>query len=244
MWVYGIHPVRELLRGGKRRARRVVLRDDLRKHISAEMGVLARKQGARVERLGRAVFDSRFSGHRSQGVAAEVFERDPMGLADLLEIPGKKGCPALFLLLDGVEDPGNLGAIIRTAEAAGIHGIVLPARRSAPLGETAARASAGALDAVDFAVVPNIKHAISAMRERGITVVAAEAGEGDFPWKLDLTVDLAIVVGGEGSGVRPTVRSRCDVVASLPQLGKLNSLNVSVATGMLLYEVSRQRCAR
>jgi len=241
MWIYGIHPVRELLGGGKRRTRRVVLRDDLRKPVAAEIGILARRRGIRVEGMSRTAFESRFAGHRSQGVVAEVFERDPMDLSDLLEIPGKQGQSALFLLIDGVEDPRNLGAIIRSAEAAGVHGVVLPARRSAPLGETAARASAGAVDVVDIAVVPNIKHAISAMQEQGIAVVGAEAGKGVFPWRIDLTGNLAIVVGGEGRGVRPTVLSRCDAVASLPQLGRLNSLNVSVAAGMLLYEVARQR---
>jgi 23S rRNA (guanosine2251-2'-O)-methyltransferase len=143
-------------------------------------------------------------------------------------------------VVDSVQDPRNLGAILRTAEVAGVHGVVLPKRRIAR-GKTVEKASAGALQYLPIVNVPNIKHALSKFRERGITVYAAEAGGQMLYWEADMTVPLTIVIGSEGEGIKRTVKSYADSVITIPIRGKINSLNVSVATGILLYEVLRQR---
>jgi len=238
----GINPVREALIAGQRPIRRVVLQDGVEGRASVrEILGLARKAGVRVDRLGKRAFQSKFPFKAAQGVAADILPKKPLVLEELLEIPGKRKEPALFVLLDGVEDPRNLGAIVRTAEASGVHGMLIPLRRSAPMGTTVAKTSAGALEFVDFSQVVNLRNSADRLRERGITLVGAQAGSPRMAWQADFTGPVAIVLGGESQGLRPIISRTCDLVVSLPRLGSVNSLNVAVAAGMLLYEVRRQR---
>lgn len=201
----------------------------------------AREKGIRVDMVSREAFRKKCPHKSGQGVMAEVMATRTIPLEEMLDIPARKGERAFFMLLDGVEDPRNLGAVIRAAESSGVHGLVLPSRRSASLGATAARTSAGAMEFLDFTVLSNIKTAVAAMQDQGIRVFGAEAGRGEPPWRLDFKGDVALVLGGEGRGVRPSLLSACDAIVSLPQYGRLNSLNISVAAGMLAYEVMRQR---
>jgi 23S rRNA (guanosine2251-2'-O)-methyltransferase len=185
-------------------------------------------------------FDSRFpKGH--QGVAAEVVKRRGIPLDELLGIPGERGEAPFFVVLDSVEDPRNLGAVLRSAEAAGVHGVVIQERRAAGLVPEVSKASAGASEHIPVTVVPNIKHAIARMKDMGIQVIGAEPGPHPPPWGLALSGPLALVVGSEGRGLRKTVREKCDSFVTLPIRGRVNSLNTSVAAGVLIYEVLRQR---
>jgi 23S rRNA (guanosine2251-2'-O)-methyltransferase len=230
----------EALRGGRR---------VLRLHVSARRvkslaGIVERARETGVEIA--VIHDMRFfesrwpKGH--QGVAAEVEGGGSTDLDSLLAIPGSSGEPALFVVLDEIEDPRNAGAIIRTAEAAGAHGLVVQERRSANLaGPIVAKASAGAIEHIAITVVPNVKNALDAMAEAGVLIVGAEAGGEDAPWDIDMRGPIALVVGSEGRGLRRVVRERCAKVASIPMRGMVNSLNASVAVGALLYEVIRQR---
>jgi len=238
----GVNPVREALVAGRRPIRRVLVQEGSEGRPAVrEISALARKAGIRVDSLPRPVFHSRFPGKGVQGVAAEVMAKHPLDLDELLRASSSRRDPALFVLLDGVEDPRNVGAVVRAAEATGVHGLVLPTRRSAPIGATVAKTSAGALEFVEFAQVVNIRNAVDRMKEAGITVAGADADAPLPAWKADLGGPLAIVLGGEDQGLRPVVRKACDVLVSLPREGSVNSLNVSVAAGMLLYEVRRQR---
>jgi 23S rRNA (guanosine2251-2'-O)-methyltransferase len=158
----------------------------------------------------------------------------------LMEIPDKKGETPFFVILDCIEDPRNLGAILRSAEAAGVHGVVIQERRSAKPGPEAAKASAGAMEHIPVCVVSNIKHAIEAMKKIGITIVGAEAGKQPSPWEVDLRGPAALVLGSEDKGVRRVVREKCDMIVSLPIRGQVTSLNTSVAAGILIYEYLRQ----
>ena len=240
--IFGINSVREALLADSRHVRRVFLEEGHRRRMAVEeIRELARRADIRVDVLPRKAFSGKCPDKAAQGIAAEVEAKKSLPLDALLDIPAKRGEDPLFILLDGVEDPRNLGAIIRTAEASGVHGMVLPSRRSASFGSTAAKTSAGAMEFMDFSVVTNIKGAMDAMKSRGIFIVGVEAGRGGSPWKMDFEGPVAIILGSEGRGVRPTVLSACDFLVSLPQLGRINSLNVSVAAGMLLYEVLRQR---
>jgi 23S rRNA (guanosine2251-2'-O)-methyltransferase len=147
----------------------------------------------------------------------------------------------LLVLLDGVEDPHNLGAILRTCECAGVDGVFIPEHRAAGLNETVAKTSAGAVEYVRVARVTNLVPLIGELKDRGLWVVGVEGGTGNIYSDFDLKVPLAVVLGSEGKGVRRLVREKCDAVVSIPMRGKINSLNVSVAAGIVLFEAVRQR---
>ena len=175
---------------------------------------------------------------RHQGVIAVATEFEYSDVDDVLE--RKDGKPLLVLILDGIEDPHNLGAIIRVAECAGVNGILLPRRRCCPVTDTAVKVSCGASQYVKIAKVNNVNDAIRDLKERGIFVLAADMGGADI-YRTDLTGDIAIVIGGEGEGVHQLTSKLCDGKIALPQFGQINSLNASVATGIVVYEAVRQR---
>jgi 23S rRNA (guanosine2251-2'-O)-methyltransferase len=238
VWIYGLNPVIEALRSGSE-IRKIVVsasRRDLALLMEREATLL----GVKLLREDPAFFESRFpKGH--QGIAAVVSPREYLGLEELLSIPAGKGEIPLFVVLDCLEDPRNLGAILRVADAGGVHGVVIQSHRSVTLGPEAIKASAGAAQHIPIAMVANVKHAIRAMKEAGITVVGAEAEAGRTVWETDLAGPLALVIGSEGKGLRRTVKESCDVLVSLPMKGKVNSLNASVATGIIIFELMRQK---
>lgn len=177
----------------------------------------------------------------NQGVLAYAAAKDYVSLEDLLAIPKRRGEPALFCILDGIEDPMNLGAILRTAEATGVHGVIIRSRRAVGLTAVVAKASAGAIEHVPVARVANIAQSIETLKENNIWVTGIDmAGETDYT-AVDHRVPSAIVVGGEGKGLSPLVRKRCDTIAFIPMKGKISSLNASVAAALVMYQAFRQR---
>ncbi len=237
-WLYGLNPVREALRS-KRPVKALHVYSGRHRGV-AELKAEAQRRGIPVKTEPADFFDSRFpKGH--QGVAAEVLLKGYVSLAELLAIPGERGEAPFFVVLDQVEDPRNLGAVLRTAEAAGVHGVVIQRRRQAGLGPEASKASAGASEYVAVAAVSNVKHALDEMKEAGIAIAGAEADAEALPWEVGLSGPLALVIGSEGRGLRRVVRQRCDLVMRLPMRGRVNSLNTSVAAGVLIYEALRQR---
>jgi 23S rRNA (guanosine2251-2'-O)-methyltransferase len=240
-WIYGFNPVLEALRAG-RNIKAVYVSSGRHEKVS-EIRKESEIRGVPVETAGNTFFDSRFpKGH--QGVAARVIQRGYVSVDELLAIPSGRNETPLFIILDGVEDPRNFGAILRSADAAGVHGVVIQSHRSASLGPEVAKTSAGAVEYVPVSMVPNIKHAIREMKERGITVIGAEAGDYPALWEVDLTVPLTVIIGSEGMGARKTVRGACDIIITIPMRGKINSLNASVASGILLFEILRQRSTK
>jgi 23S rRNA (guanosine2251-2'-O)-methyltransferase len=236
--IYGINPVREALRTGRARAVRLSGRDDGRLRALA---ALAAERGVTVTRVPAEVLDRQARGGVHQGVVAEVVEEESWEVGGLVR---EARAVPLLVVLDGIEDPHNVGAILRTADAAGADGVVLQRRRSAALGGAAAKASAGALAHVRIAQVVNIARAIEELQAAGVWVVGL-AGEAERAWdQVDFTMPSAIVVGAEGAGLRRLVRERCDFLASIPMGGQVGSLNVSVAAGVALFEAVRQRRAR
>jgi 23S rRNA (guanosine2251-2'-O)-methyltransferase len=237
-WIFGLNPVLEALKSG-RNIKALYVSSGRHERVS-EIRKAAEARGICVELSDNTFFDARFpKGH--QGVAARVAPRGYASLDALISIPSKRGEIPLFILLDSLEDPRNFGAILRTADAAGVHGVVIQSHRSVSLGPEVAKTSAGAVEYVPVAIVSNIKHAIREMKERGITVMGTESGPHTPIWDMDLAQPLAVVVGSEGKGIRRTVKENCDFVGSIPMRGRINSLNVSVATGVVLFEVARQR---
>ncbi len=180
---------------------------------------------------------------RHQGVMAFAANYSYAEVSDLLEIARKKGEAPFLILLDGIEDPHNLGAILRTANLAGAHGVVIPKRRAAGLTPTVARTSAGAVNYTPVARVTNMAAAIEELKKAGMWFVCADMG-GTSMYKLDLTGPMGLVIGNEGEGVSRLVREKCDYIASIPMKGDIDSLNASVACGVLAYEILRQRMIR
>lgn len=184
--------------------------------------------------------DKLCGGAAHQGVAAFAAAHDYAELDDIFNLAQSRGESPFIVICDGLEDPHNLGAILRTAEAAGVHGVIIPKRNSVTLNYTVAKTSAGAIEYVPVVKVTNIAGTIDTLKDRGVWVFGADM-EGT-PWtELDFTGSAALVIGSEGRGLSKLVREKCDFIASLPMKGKINSLNASVAAGIMMFEASRQR---
>jgi len=237
-WIYGLNPVLEALRAG-RNIKGIFISSSRHEKV-LELKKEAEGRNIAFKILDPNFFDRSFTkGH--QGVAAEVSPKGYVSLDELLSIPLRKKETPLFIILDCIEDPRNFGAILRVADAAGIHGIVIQSHRSVTLGSEVSKVSAGAVEYVPVSIVANIKHAVYEMKKRGITVAGAEADAEKILWDLNFKLPLALVIGSEGKGLRKTVRESCDILVKLPMQGKINSLNVSVAAGIFAFEILRQR---
>jgi 23S rRNA (guanosine2251-2'-O)-methyltransferase len=237
----GIHAVREALEAGSAFDRIVIAKGRQDSRIE-DIVQLARERGIAVRFEDRAQLDRLANSRDHQGVVAIAAARAASTLQDILDRANhSKGQQGLVVLLDGVEDPHNLGAIIRTALAAGAHGVVIPERRAAGLTDTVARASAGALAHLPIAKVTNLARSMEELKEAGYWLVGLdEDGEKTYT-EVDYTSPTGIVMGGEGKGLHDLTLKRCDFVVSLPTTGPVKSLNVSVAAGVVLFEAVRQR---
>jgi 23S rRNA (guanosine2251-2'-O)-methyltransferase len=237
----GIHAVREALEAGSAFDRIVIAKGRQDARIE-DIVQLARERGIAVRFEDRAQLDRLANSRDHQGVVAIAAARAASTLQDILDRANhSKGQQGLVVLLDGVEDPHNLGAIIRTALAAGAHGVVIPERRAAGLTDTVARASAGALAHLPIAKVTNLARSMEELKEAGYWLVGLDE-DGEKPYtEVDYTSPTGIVMGGEGKGLHDLTRKRCDFVVSLPTAGPVKSLNVSVAAGVVLFEALRQR---
>ena len=239
--ISGKNPVLEALKAG-RPLNKILLSKSLRNDAAiAEILRCARDRGIPVEFLERQAIDRQSLTNTNQGVLAYTASKDYVTLDDLLAIPKKTGEPALFCVLDGIEDPMNLGAILRTAGATGVQGVIVRSRRAVGLTAVVAKASAGAIEYVPVARVANIAETIETLKKNNIWVIGIDMdGKTDFE-KVDFKLPSAIVIGGEGKGLSPLVRKRCDTIARIPMKGQISSLNASVAAALVMYAAFRQR---
>ncbi|MBE9503264.1 MAG: 23S rRNA (guanosine(2251)-2'-O)-methyltransferase RlmB [Proteobacteria bacterium] len=176
-----------------------------------------------------------------QGVVALLSQFNYSSLEELLSSWRKSGEKGLFVVLDGIQDPHNLGAIIRSAETAGIHGIIIPKDRAVGVTPAVEKVSAGAVEHVKIARVTNVVRTLKTLKKEGLWIAGAEGGGRESIYDADLNIDIALVIGSEGDGIRPLVKKECDLLLTIPMKGKINSLNASVAAALLMYEVLRQR---
>ena len=238
--ICGINPVMEALSAGARHFDRLLVVKGLRNRRISDAISRAGTLGIPLRFESRETLDRMASGIPHQGLIAVVSAKPVVSVEKILE---EARTPALVVVLDGVEDPRNLGAILRTVEAAGADGVLLPDRHSAGLSDTVSRASAGGLEHVKVASIGNVVQAIESLKARGLWVVGFDAS-GTERWDaVDYRKPIALVLGGEGRGIRRLVREHCDHLVSIPLFGHVNSLNVSVAAGIALYEIVRQRGA-
>jgi 23S rRNA (guanosine2251-2'-O)-methyltransferase len=242
--VFGVQPVLEALRAGARPVERLTLAEGAHESRLREILEIARYADIPVRRVPRADLQRIAAGANHQGVVATIAAAHYTHADELLDaLSARVGTndPPLAVVLDGVEDPRNLGAVLRTTECAGAHGVFVPERRASGLTETVAKAAAGALEYVPVARVANVARLLEELKGRGVwTVGTAADAEKDYT-EWDWTQPSALLLGGEGEGLRRLIRERCDVLVRIPLLGRIESLNVSVAAGIILYEAVRQR---
>lgn len=236
--VAGRNPVTEVL-SGERDVERVFIADGSEGSVS-KIVALAKEKGVIVDFVPKEKIDAMAPGVKHQGVAAKVSEYKYAELDDIFAKAEASGEDPFIIILDEIEDPHNLGAIIRTAECAGAHGIIIPKRRAASLTQTVALSAAGAIENMPVAQVTNLARTIEELQERGIWVGAADM-DGETYYEANLTGPIAIVIGNEGRGVGRLVKEKCDFVLSIPMYGKINSLNASNAAAVLLYGIRRAR---
>ncbi len=235
----GRNAVMELLKAGKT-VDKLFLSADVSGRM-ADIVALAKQAGAVIVECDKRKLDSMSETGVHQGVIAQAAAHEYVTLDDILQVARDRNENPLIVICDGLTDPHNLGAVIRSAETAGAHGVVIPKRRSVGLTATAAKASAGAIEHIGVARVTNLAAAIDELKEQGLWVFGADAGGDKNLYDADFAGSAAIVIGSEGNGLSRIVHDKCDFIVSIPMKGKVNSLNASAAAAVLLYEAVRQR---
>jgi len=238
MYIYGVNPVIEAFRFKEALQELYIAKNRLPK--LKELIKLAEKHSVSVKVVDEDFINKRVEGNH-QGVMAKIKQKKTITVYDAIRISEERKEPAFFLILDLIEDPQNFGAILRVADAAGVHAVIYQERRSAGIVPSVWKSSAGAVWHVNLVEINNIKYAIKELKNVGISVYALEASGERILWECNFIQPLAFVVGSEGKGIRQTVLSICDEVVKIPMKGMLNSLNVSVAAGVLAFEVLKQR---
>ena len=239
--ICGRNPVLEALRSGREIDRLLVAHGTGGGSVTAIIAK-CRAKGILIKEISPQKLDYYCGGANHQGVAVMFAAQEYATVEDMFALAETRGEKPFLIICDEIEDPHNLGAIIRTAEATGVHGVIIPERRSASLNATVAKAACGALEYVPVARVTNIANTIDALKERGVWVFGADM-DGDDYTRTDFDTPCALVIGNEGKGIGALTAKKCDAVISLPMCGKINSLNASVAAGILMYEVVRSRNA-
>lgn len=237
--VAGRNAVMEALKGS-RSVNKLMIANGSTEGSIKEIIAVAKEKGVNIQYWDRSKLDSIARGIRHQGVLAQVAPVQYAELEDILQVAQDRNEPPFIVLLDELEDPHNLGAILRTADAAGVHGVLIPKHRSCPLSATVAKTSAGAVEHVPVARVGNLVQTIKKLKQEGLWVAAADMDGKDY-YDTDLTGPLLLIIGSEGQGVGRLVKEQCDFVVRIPMVGKINSLNASVAGSILMYEAMKQR---
>ncbi|WP_098749105.1 23S rRNA (guanosine(2251)-2'-O)-methyltransferase RlmB [Paenibacillus sp. EZ-K15] len=239
--VAGKHSVTEALKSG-RTINKIWIAENAQKHLTLPIIAEAKKLGIVIQHVDKRKLDQMVPGVQHQGVVAQAAPYAYVEVEDLLKVAEEKGEPPFLLLLDEIEDPHNLGSILRTADCTGAHGVILPKRRSAQVTATVSKTSAGAVEYVPVARVTNLGQTIDQLKEMGVWVVGTVVDAVQELYDTEVfDGPVAIVIGNESKGMGRLIREKCDVLVKLPMAGKINSLNASVAAGVVMYEVIRRR---
>lgn len=243
-WIGGKHSLLEAMRAG-RTMNKIWVAEGAQKHLTQPIIAEAKKHGVIVQFVDKRKLDQMVPGLQHQGVVAQVAPYAYAEVDDLLKKAEETGEPPFLLILDEIEDPHNLGSILRTAECTGVHGVIIPKRRSASITATVSKTSAGAVEYVPVARVTNLAQTMEQLKEAGVWIVGTDvdAQQEMYDSGQVLTGAVAIVIGNESKGMGRLVREKCDILLKLPMAGQLNSLNASVAAGVIMYEVLRKRRA-
>lgn len=239
-YIAGKHSVLEALRSG-RTINKIWVAESAQKQLTAPIVAAAKSAGIVVQFVDKRKLDQMAENMQHQGVVAQVAPYEYATVEDLLARAKDKGEAPFLLILDEIEDPHNLGSILRTADCTGVHGVIIPKRRSAGITATVSKTSAGAVEYVPVARVTNIAQTIEELKEAGVWVSGADVAAKQSMYQSDFKIPTAIVIGNEAKGMGRLIKERCDFLIQLPMFGEINSLNASVAASVLMYEVVRQR---
>lgn len=240
-YIAGKHSVIEALQSG-RTINKIWISSQTQKHLIASIITEAKKVGTVVQTVDKRKLDQMVGEVKHQGVVAQVAAHKYVNLEDILAHAEHKGEAPFLLLLDEIEDPHNLGAILRTADCTGVHGVVIPKRRSVGLTATVAKTSAGAIEYVPVAQVTNLVQTMQQLKERNIWIIGTDTSATQDIYEAELfSLPIALVIGNENEGMGRLVREHCDLLYKLPMVGRISSLNASVAAGIFMYEVARRR---
>lgn len=238
--IAGRHSVLEALKSG-RSINKIWIAENAQKHQIQPIVAEAKNIGIVVQFVDKRKLDQMVENVPHQGIVAQVAAYDYVEVDDILERARAKGQAPFILLLDEIEDPHNLGSILRTADCAGVHGVIIPKRRSVGLTATVSKTSAGAVEYVPVAKVTNLAQTIEELKEKGVWIAGADVQAAGSLYQTDFTLPIAIVIGNEGKGIGRLIKEKCDFRVQLPMYGQINSLNASVAASLFMYEVVRQR---
>lgn len=241
--IIGRNPVLEALRSGRPIHRLLVAQGATKGSVLEIIGV-AKDKRVEVREVPRQYLDTLTGSANHQGVVAVASATEYVEVDDILQIARQRGEDPFILILDEIEDPHNLGAILRTADAAGVHGVIIPKRRAVGLTPAVAKASAGAVEYVPVARVTNLVQTVDKLKEAGCWITGTDAGAEQLIWEADLKGAVGIIIGSEGKGIGRLLREKCDYLAKIPMQGRIGSLNASVASALICYEVVRQRVQR
>ena len=241
--IYGRNPVLEAIKA-RAPVEKILLAEHLKGGVIEDIKSRARKEGIKIEKAERNRLDQLAGTGDHQGVIAFLPEKDYCSVEEILQMAQKRGEPPFITLLDEVQDPQNLGAIIRSAEGAGVHGVIIPKRRAVGLTEVVAKASAGAIEHIPVARVENLVGALRQLKGEGIWIFGADQNGETLYYQADFSGPVGIVIGSEGRGIRRLIRENCDFLIRIPMYGRIDSLNASVAAALIFYEVRRQRETR
>lgn len=238
----GINSIMEALKG-RRKIHKIYVQEGRQGKRLTDLLHLAQSKGVFVQTVEKRRLDHMYTLGNHQGIIASVDQYPYVGFEDMLNLAANRGEKPLLLALDGMEDARNLGAVIRTAECVGVHGIIIPRHNSAEINEYAVRSSAGAVEHMLIARETNLVNTLKLLKNQGMWVIGAEADADAYYYQSDIPLPTVVVVGGEGRGIRRLVREQCDLLLKIPMFGLINSLNASVAAALILYEIVRQRGA-
>lgn len=241
--IYGFNPVIEAL-ASEREIDKILIKDGIKHSKASKITAMAKEKNIPYRFVNQAKLDSLSEGGNHQGVVAFTAVHSYSSVDEILSYAEEKGEAPFIVILDSVTDPHNLGSIIRTANAAGVHGVIIPKNRSVGLNSTVYKVSAGASEYTRVAKVTNLSRTIDELKEKGLWITGTDLSAVDVHYKSDLKGALAVIIGSEGEGISRILKEKCDFLVKIPMLGKIESLNASVAAGVLLYEAVRQRSGK
>lgn len=239
-WIFGKHAVREALRS-KQQLQKVFVAEGLNQQDRSEIIQALQDQQVPYQWVPRSRLDQLASGGNHQGIVAQMAAYSYAQIEDCFERAQERQEAPFFLILDGIEDPHNLGSILRTADASGVHGVIIPKRRAVGLTPIVAKTSAGAIAHVPVVRVPNLNQLVERLKQHGLWIVGSDGAAQQLYHQVTYNGPVGLVIGNEGRGIRPSLKKKCDYLVRLPMRGEIHSLNASVAAGVLMYEVLRNR---
>jgi len=239
--LYGINPVLEALKANQRHCHKIVVKDKNSNSRVQSVSALAQSHQVKIETLSQKEFQKQYGHYAHQSIIGYFSPRQPLELNELIQQALKAESNPTLVLLDGIQDPQNLGAIIRAAQTLGVQGVILPERRSAQLTETVAKCSAGAVERLSIACVNNLVQSLERLKQAGFWIVGVDSGGKTPCYEFQFDMPVALIIGGEEKGIRPLLRKNCDFTINIPMVGTLDSLNVATASAVVFYEILRQK---